>query len=238
MPEHAINTGAVDYILAPAQMAERLVSYVQRAYPVARRAVEEQAADAVEKLLSVLALRTNRDFRAYKRSTIRRRIERRMGINQIGDVQSYLELVRGDEKEAQELSREMLIGVTSFFREPEAFDALRDKALRDIVRRKADQAMVRVWVPGCSTGKEAYSVAMLLHEAMAQEGKNHSLQLFATDVDERALEAARRGIYPESIAANVSNERLERFFVKLDGSYKVSEQLREIPGLRPARSAP
>jgi two-component system CheB/CheR fusion protein len=227
MPHSAISTGAIDYVLGPTQMGERLISYVHRAYPVARQAVQEQEADALERILNVLAIRTRRDFHPYKRSTIRRRIERRMGINQIDDVQAYLDLVRKDEKEATELSREMLIGVTSFFREPEAFETLQEQAIADIVRRKGEQSAVRIWVPGCATGEEAYSVALMMHEMLTEQRKPSSLQVFATDIDQEALEVARRGVYPESIAADVSRERLERFFAKQDGFYKVGEQLRD-----------
>ncbi len=140
MPQSAIGTGAIDYVLDPTQMGERLIAYVHRAYPVARQAVQEQESDVVESILNAVSVRTHRDFRPYKRSTIRRRIERRMGLHQIADVQAYLELVRKDEKEAAELSREMLIGVTSFFREPEAFEVLQAHALTEIVQAKPEQS--------------------------------------------------------------------------------------------------
>ncbi len=227
MPQSAISSGAVDYVLGPADIGERLIDYVHRAYPTARQAVQEQETDSLERILNVLAVRTHRDFRAYKRNTIRRRIERRMGLSQTADVESYLERLRNDENEAQALSREMLISVTSFFREPEAFDALQKQALQDIVQRKPEQSTVRVWVPGCASGEEAYSVALLLHEMLVDQRRTCGLQVFGTDIDEEALEVARRGIYPESIAADVSGERLNRFFTRLDGSYRVGEQLRE-----------
>ncbi len=228
MPRRAIETGAVDYTGPPAEIAAQLVSYVHQDYPEARRAVQTDGrAELIEKVLNLLAARTGRDFRCYKRSTVRRRVERRMGINQIDDLERYLDVLRDDEAERESLGREMLIGVTSFFREPDAFSALSEEALEKMVAEKGPDEAVRVWVPGCATGEEAYSLAILLQEMTSERKLNHAVQIFATDVDERALETARRGVYPDSIAADITEQRLERFFEKQNGSYQVTDRLRD-----------
>jgi chemotaxis methyl-accepting protein methylase/signal transduction histidine kinase len=159
--------------------------------------------------------------------TVVRRIERRMGLRQIAGMGDYLSLLRKDPQELVQLAKDMLIGVSSFFRDPEAFGRLQETALAPLVAGRSFDSPFRVWVPGCATGEEAYSVTMLLMEALASAGKGNPVQVFASDVDEDALETARTGIYPESIAVDVPPERLDRFFSHKDGRYQVKKQVRE-----------
>ncbi|MFO7957071.1 MAG: chemotaxis protein CheB [Candidatus Brocadiia bacterium] len=228
MPEQAVRTGVVDFVLPPEEIPGALVSYISHGLTRAGAALRDpEDLDTLERILDLLAQRTGRDYSAYKRSTVGRRIQRRMGVNETGHIKDYLDLLQRDEEETARLAREMLIGVTSFFREPEAFEVLGEEALRDLVRQKSQGDQFRVWVPGCSTGEEAYSIAILLQELQAEEGCRSELQVFGTDLDRDAVETARAGRYPENIAADVSKERLERFFVEGDGSYTVAQGLRE-----------
>src|SRR4029077_2823767 len=161
------------------------------------------------------------------KTTILRRIERRMGLNHMDDVSDYLAFLRQDPDEVARLAKDMLINVSSFFRDAEAFVELREKVLAPLIAEKNNNNSLRVWVPGCATGEEAYSIAMLLLEELGAARKNCPIQLFASDIDPETVRFAREGLYPESIAADVSEERLKRFFAKTDTSYQVTKQLRE-----------
>ena len=229
MPRSAISTDAVDYVLHPSELAEALVDYINRR---PRLAKEEHPRDkdgetAVERILNIVAIRTDRNFSSYKRNTIRRRIERRMGIKGIDDIWDYIQQLRQDPKEVDHLAQEMLVCVTSFFREPEAFEAVRTSVVEPLIQERGPDDTIRAWCPGCATGEEVYSLAMLFHEEMERQDKHCSLQLFASDVESSVLDTGRRGIYPESISADVSEKRLERFFRKTNGSYQATEALRE-----------
>ncbi|MFW6119173.1 MAG: chemotaxis protein CheB [Planctomycetota bacterium] len=229
MPHHAVQTGVVDIVLPAGEIPSAIVSYVKAGLPRARQAVREQEEPgALDQILHLLNVRQKRDFSSYKRSTVGRRVERRIAIRQVQEVAGYLEMLREDDEEARRLADEMLIGVTSFFREPEAFEALRDGPLKDLMERKCHGEDLRAWVPGCSTGEEAYSVAILLQEIRRETGKNCEIQVFATDVDEDALDAARQGRYLENAAEHIGQERLDRFFTREKGSYVVNDLLREM----------
>ena len=230
MPQSAIDTGLVDYILPPGRMPAALTAYVR--HPRADRAILQEPDDAapsdeVESILKLLRSHANSDYRCYKRGTIVRRIERRMDLKQLADMKDYLKLLHKDSRELAQLAKDMLIGVSSFFRDPEAFDELRAMAIDPLVAGKSAERPVRVWVAGCATGEEAYSVAILLLEALDAAGKGNAIQVFASDVDEAALETARAGIYGDSIAADVSPQRLERFFLRKDSRYQVGKRLRD-----------
>jgi chemotaxis methyl-accepting protein methylase/signal transduction histidine kinase len=230
MPQAAIDTGLVDYVLGPAQLPAALLEFAQ--HPQVRAAGREESpagADAgdMEAILKLLHTRTNSDYRHYKRTTVSRRIQRRMGLRQIAGMGEYIKLLQGDAGELTQLARDMLIGVSSFFRDAGAFEELRAEALVPLVGAKPDDASLRAWVAGCATGEEAYSIAMLLLEARQAAGKTCPVQVFATDVDERALETARAGAYPLSIADDVRPHRLEAFFVKQGQTYQVDKSLRE-----------
>ena len=230
MPRSAIATKLVDYVLPPDQMPQAITEYLRQPYV---RGGESSAVLAAEgkpgglnDILATVQAQTCCDFRCYKKSTILRRIERRMGLHRISDMAQYGQLLRQDANEITQLFKDLLINVTAFFRDAEAFDELQRKVIGPIIEAKQTDEPLRVWVPGCASGEEAYSIAMLLMEEMTAARKACPVQVFATDIDEEALEFARQGIYPESIAADVGLERLARFFVRKEQGCQVSESLR------------
>jgi two-component system CheB/CheR fusion protein len=231
MPRSAISTNLVDFILPVEEMSKVLIRYVQHPYldgPSKPEIAPPQGPDHLGAILAVIKARTRQDFRSYKKSTLTRRIERRMGLNHFLDTDDYVEYLRANPKEVSQLFKDLLIGVTGFFRESEAWDALSKQAIPSLVSSCAGDAPIRLWVPGCSTGEEAYSLVMLLLDEVNRQEKGCPIQVFATDIDEEALEFAREGIYPESIAADVPPEKLRRYFSKVDDhNYKVNKQLRE-----------
>ncbi len=230
MPESAIATGLADYVLPVDQMPEALIKYIQHYLIVgpATGAVRAEAPDHLNQVLSLLLARTKFDFRGYRKAMLTRRIDRRMSLNHLDQIADYLAFLREHPDEVKRLFRDMLISVTNFFRDPDAFRALETDAIAPLVRALETDAPLRVWSAGCATGEEPYSLGILLLEQMAAARKDGRLQIFATDVDEDALELARRGTYPESIAADVSHERLGRFFTRADDAYRVGKPLREI----------
>jgi two-component system CheB/CheR fusion protein len=230
MPQSAIATGLADYVLPAEQMPDALIKYVQHAYVNGGTQIEKAppAADHLPQVLALLRTRSNFDFRAYRKKMLARRIERRMGLNNVDNIPDYLKFLRGHPDELKQLVKDLFISVTSFFRDPEAFGQLASQAIAPLVQSKEADGVIRVWVPGCSTGEEPYSIAMLLQEQLAAAHKSCRLQIFATDVDEDALAVARQGLYPDSIATDVSPERLARFFTKVDDhTYQVHKQVRE-----------
>ena len=231
MPRSAVATGLADYVLSPEKMPEQLVRYTRHA---TRRAgariapVEGPVPQALQKIFVILRSRTEHDFSLYKTNTICRRIERRMNVHQIDDISDYVGYLQESDSEASILFKELLIGVTSFFRDPEAFQALQTKVLPKMLGAKPDDYAVRVWVPACASGEEAYSIAMVLHECMEEIGRHFHVQIFGTDLDEGAVDIGRAGLYPQSIAVDVGPERLKRYFTKEeDGQYRVSKLIRE-----------
>jgi two-component system CheB/CheR fusion protein len=229
MPRSAIATGLVDYILPPDKMPEHLIAYVTHApvYKPPAGAEPAEEGNIIQKILVLVRSRTHHDFTHYKKNTIIRRIERRMAVHQISKKQDYLRFLQEDALEVKTLFKELLIGVTNFFRDPEAFVELRRKALPKTFASNSHH--IRVWVPACSTGEEAYSIAMLLQEYATEKKTDCVVQIFGTDIDEEAIEKARIGIYPLSIAADVTPERLERFFVKEENhQFRVKKELREM----------
>ena len=225
MLRSAVGTGLVDYVLPPEQIPERLLAHARGLLAGESRqlALPEEV---LQRLLALLHQATGHDFSAYKRRTVERRIERRIRLHQLADLREYLALVQAQPQELEQLFQELLIGVTSFFREPEAFQQLTE-GLRELLRAKPDGYLVRVWVPGCSTGEEAYTLAILLDELCQELDRGLSMQVFATDVNPRAIEVARAGRYPEGIAAHLSPERLRRYFQLEDGIYQINKALRE-----------
>ncbi|MCI0653790.1 MAG: PAS domain S-box protein [Methylococcaceae bacterium] len=230
MPQNAIATGIVDYILPPEQMPDALIKYLRHVHAGGlskAAAPPETERDQLIRILALLQALTKYDFRSYRKNMLLRRVQRRMGLNQIDSLPDYFELLRENADEAKHLFRDLLIGVTGFFREPEAYQVLEQRVIPQLVERKAFDTPVRIWVPGCATGEEAYSIAMLLTEQFSAVQKPLNVQIFATDIDEDALEFARQGIYPESIAADIPAERLERFFMQSDSRFRVNKQIRE-----------
>ena len=230
MPRSAIATNLVDFVLAPDRMPQTLLEYLRQPYvrggqPAATLEAHDRPG-GYNDILATVNAQTNCDFRCYKKATILRRIERRMGLHRIADIVQYGDLLRREPAEVVQLHKDLLINVTAFFRDADAFEELRVLAVRPLVESKAPDETLRVWSPGCSSGEEAYSLAMMLMEEMMSARKTCPVQVFATDIDEEALEFGRRGVYPESIAADVGTERLARFFIRKESGYQVSESLR------------
>ena len=221
MPRSAIIAGVADHVVPVEQMPEFLLKYVKARKPVG------PVTDHLPAILAVVQARTKYDFRFYKTGTLQRRIERRMSLNNLPDVGDYLEFLRRTPKEPNLLLKDLLIGVTGFFREPAAFETLEKEVIAPLVRAKEADAGIRVWVPGCSTGEEPYSLAMLLLEQHAAAQKPCHMQIFASDLDQEALAKARIGLYLENVAADVSPERLRQHFKREGNAYQVSKQLRD-----------
>ncbi|MFZ4857895.1 MAG: chemotaxis protein CheB [Desulfuromonadaceae bacterium] len=232
MPRSAINTGLVDYILPAAEMPAQLIAYARHAFDLISHTPPQlpKVEDAFKKIFVLLRSQTGHDFSQYKQNTIKRRVERRMAVHQIAEIGGYVRFLQSTPVEVEALFRDLLIGVTSFFRDPEAFAALESTVIPALFADKPVGSAIRVWICGCSTGEEAYSIAILLQEQMDSLKKNFKLQLFATDIDSRAIDQARSGLYSASIAADVSPERLARFFsLKNDGaSYRINKAIRDL----------
>jgi two-component system CheB/CheR fusion protein len=230
MPRTAIATGIADLVLPPEDLPSALTRYATQ--PYVRLPVEEPAAaaDSGDRYLAVLALlktRLKRDFHYYRRTTLRRRIQRRMGINHLAEIGEYLELIKANPEELQRLAKDLLISVTQFFRDPAAYDLLARLVIPELLHKRDRGDMLRLWVPGCATGEEAYSLAIVLLEAMAREGEHPGLQIFATDIDPDSIRIGRVGHYPDGIVADLSPERLHRFFTRQDDGYRVNKQIRD-----------
>ncbi|MGO9259020.1 MAG: chemotaxis protein CheB [Bryobacteraceae bacterium] len=233
MPRSAIATGLVDYVLPPAEMPAQLMAYVTHAlgrtpHPAASPAPKTD--DALKKIFLLLRAQTGHDFSQYKQNTITRRVERRMAVHQIERLDGYVRYLQQTPSEVEALFRDLLIGVTNFFRDPEAFSALQEQVIPRLFTGKPAGATIRVWVPGCSTGEEAYSIAILLQERVTALKQNLKVQVFATDIDRQAIGYARAGIFPASIAADISPDRLARFFAQEpDGNaYRIHKIVRDI----------
>ena len=231
MPRNAIMTGAVDLVLPVAKIPEALVKYGRRMALSRNQSnlrPRDMPEDRLAEIVDLLRTKTAHDFRLYKPGTLRRRIERRMAMAEIktDDLDRYLELLRSDTSELRLLAKDLLINVTSFFRDPKVFDFLAEKIVPDLVRRHTSDDPLRIWIAGCSTGEEAYSLAMLFHEQRTAAKRNVKLQVFASDADPDAVAHAREGLYPETIEADVSVARLARFFSKEGHNYRVTPELR------------
>ena len=233
MPLAAIGTNLADYVLSPEEMPIKLIQYLN--HPVLTEEPTEQArseirnAHSVQKILMLLRSHTGHDFSLYKKSTILRRIDRRVAYHQLPDYVQYVNYLRENPLEIDVLFNELLIGVTKFFRDSAAYDSLKVK-LTSLIRSKESTEPVRVWIAGCSTGEEAYSVAMVIMEILDSRPhkKLPKVQIFATDLDADAIEHARNGVYHTNIVADVSPDRIERFFTYTEASYAIKKELREM----------
>ncbi len=233
MPRSAVATGIVDIVLPPSEMPEQLIAYVDHAFGKNNKAAAApglRVDDALKKIYVLLRVQTGHDFSLYKQSTINRRVERRMAVHQISKVEDFVLYLQNNPSEVTALFRDLLIGVTSFFRDTEAYKALEEEAVVRLLSNKPAGDSIRVWVPGCSTGEEAYSIAILLQERMEALKTSFKLQVFATDIDSMAIEQARAGRYPASIAADVPAERLTRFFTEEPGGgfFRINKVIRDI----------
>ncbi len=245
MPRSAATTGVADHVMTPGEIAAELSNYVdylnESGTSVRGKGVVSEIESAIPKVAEELLRVTNHNFQHYKTSTLTRRIQRRMQVLKIASVGVYVERLKDDRDEAQSLFRELLIGVTTFFRDPESFDRLAAEVLPKLFENRLPDDPVRIWVPGCASGEEAYTIAMLCAEHISRFGVSHgsqgdgtganaqtaNFQIFASDIDERALANARAGIYPIGITEHVSAQRLANFFVKKGKRYHIKKEIRD-----------
>ena len=233
MPRSAIATGLVDYELPPAEMASQLIAYAIHAFgkpPRPGTIPAPKAENALRKIYILLRAQTGHDFSQYKPSNINRRIERRMAVHQVETIEAYVKYLQQTPAEVEALFRDLLIGVTSFFRDLEAFTILEEQIIPKLFANKPASTFIRVWTTGCSTGEEAYSIAILLAERQEAMKQSFQVQVFATDIDINAIATARTGLYPASIAVDLTPERLARFFTLEPGggNYRIHKGIRDM----------
>jgi two-component system CheB/CheR fusion protein len=233
MPQSAIAAGCVDFVLPPDAIAKELGRI--RAHPYLAPSSSSRTAELVpdgdpqlKKILHLLRTVRKVDFSDYKPATVKRRILRRMALHKVGKLKGYVQFLRRHPAEVEALYEDMLIKVTSFFRDPDAFEALKAEVFPGILKHRSSEEPLRVWVPGCSTGEETYSQAIALLEFLGNSRADIPIQLFGTDLGQGSIEKARAGIYPQSIAVDVSPERLRRFFVKVEGGYRINKTIRDM----------
>jgi two-component system CheB/CheR fusion protein len=229
MPLSAIQNGLATYILPVGKMYEEIATYV-RNYIIRKIPPPSPAPEGKQpysRILMILRSKTGHDFSLYKQNTIRRRIERRMGTHNLDDPEAYARYLAENPAEVSLLFKELLINVTSFFRDPQAFEVLKAEILPPLLENKPENYVFRVWVAGCATGEEAYSIAMIFRESMDSK-RPYKVQIYSTDIDEDAITVARMGTYPPNIAIDVSPERLRRFFTKEDTGYRIRKEIREM----------
>jgi two-component system, chemotaxis family, CheB/CheR fusion protein len=227
MPRSAIATGLADFVLPVREIATRLPELIRNRNALPAEALSKAESDALQRILAHLRTRTGHDFSSYKRSTVRRRVARRLQVQRTPTMVDYLEILRENPAEAEALFADLLISVTMFFRDPAAFQKLADLVIPTLFENKGAADTIRVWVAGAATGEEAYAVAMLLLEEAGRRDNRCEIQVFASDLDEQALRIAREGRYPQTIEADMSEERLRRFFTREGDQYQVTRELRD-----------
>jgi two-component system CheB/CheR fusion protein len=231
MPRSAVDAGLADVVAPVEALPGKIVAYLHHVPLMTKPglAEEDPAHSGFEKIVILLRSQTGHDFSRYKKNTVYRRIERRMGIHQIARITSYVRFLQENPQELELLFKELLIGVTSFFRDPAAWEQLKATVIPALLKDRSPNQALRVWIPACATGEEAYSLAILFKEVLEElkPVRSHTLQIFATDLDREAIEKARAGVFPANIVADVSPERLSRFFVKVERGYQVSKPIRE-----------
>jgi two-component system CheB/CheR fusion protein len=231
MPRSAIEAGLADVVAPVAELPGKILAHLKHPPLVTRAEAvwDDKARSALDKVVILLRTLSGNDFSFYKRNTLYRRIERRMGIHQLSRMTAYVRYLQENPQELELLFKELLIGVTQFFRDPGAWRQLREQAIPALLASRPAGRALRAWVPGCSTGEEAYSLAIVLHEAIEEAAPREpiTIQVFATDLDRDAIDKARRGLFPAAISADVSAERLKRYFTKEAGGYRVRNEIRE-----------
>ena len=230
MPKSVINNAVVDYVLPANEIPEVLIKYIQHELNFLKEKDDNKdldVQDSVSKIFQILNSTMNHDFSCYKENTMNRRIERRMVINHMNSIHEYANYLRENLIEIEILFKELLIGVTNFFRDKEAYDILRTKVIPELFKDCTPNKTIRIWIPGCSTGEEPYSIAILFQEYLDRSHNNCKIQIFATDIDDTAIEKARNGIYPDNIAVDVSSERLSKFFIVEGNKFKIKPIIRE-----------
>ena len=230
MPGSAAHSGLATYIMPVEKMPEQLTTYVKTFF---EKGIKPQptlppVTSALNKILAVLRSRTGHDFSLYKQNTIRRRIERRMIAHGINDTTTYSRYLQEHAEEVSLLFKELLINVTSFFRDAEAFATLKTEILPKLFDHKPENYVFRIWVAGCATGEEAYSIAMTFREYMDETKQEFKVQIYSTDIDDDAIAVARAGSYPPNISIDVSPERLRKYFIKEETGYRVKKEIREM----------
>ncbi|MBK8200777.1 MAG: hypothetical protein IPK68_00105 [Bdellovibrionales bacterium] len=240
MPESAIAAGVVDFILPPEEITKCLTQMAK--FPELDRQgkialtkhlpkdTQEQPHldSALHTIFDLLRTLTKIDFSDYKQTTMKRRIERRMIIQKTGSFQDYAKYLQAHQEEVHALFNDILINVTDFFRDPESFEVLKNHVFPALVKNRPLGAAIRIWVPGCSTGEEVYSIAISLIEFLNETGAQYPIQIFATDISEKVIQKARLGIYPKSISKHVTKKRLDSFFDKVEGDYKIHKRIRDV----------
>ena len=231
MPRNAIESVLADIVAPPQDLCRKLIEFLKH-FPLVKSNIDFEIKDqsSLEKIIFLLRTYTGNDFSQYKKSTMYRRIERRMGVHKISKIANYVALLQENPAEGEILFKELMIGVTSFFRDSKMWEKLGQEIIPAAIDKEPGNTMLRAWVPGCSSGEEAYSLAIVLKEVLEKinSPKHISLQIFATDLDDDAVETARKGIYPVNIEADVSSQRLGRYFVKTEDGYRVSNEIREM----------
>jgi len=231
MPRSSISTGKVDIIRSATQLPLELFNYINHPLISKSEKIEQQIsedANQLAKMISILRDEMGVDFSCYKDSTVIRRLEKRISINRFAKVEDYVNFLSGNQREVHVLFNDLLIGVTRFFRDEDAFEKIKNEVLPAILKPTVTGVPLRVWSSGCSTGEEPYSLAIMIKEYMAEHFINREVKIFATDIDSDALDFAGSGIYPESIVSDVSPERLGRYFMRKDGGYQVTDAIRSM----------
>ncbi len=228
MPRAAVASGCVDFIAPPREIAAELGRIGCHPYVVSGDPPRPTEEDEIRKILTLVRTAKGLDFSLYKQSTVLRRVRRRMLLKDVGTPSQYLKTLESNPKEVQALFDDILINVTEFFRDPESFRVLKNLAWPVIVQDRPGNAPIRIWVPGCSTGEEVYSIAMCLTEYLEEARLDIAIQIFATDISESVIDKSRAGLYPENIAADIAPDRLRRFFVKVDRGYEIAKRIRDI----------
>ena len=231
MPRSLIDAGLADFVMTPAEMPRAIAEYARHPYATGTSDAEQIARrerQALGEVLAVLRTRANHDFGGYKKPTVVRRIQRRMSLGQHERMGDYARALRNNPAEIQALADDLQIHVTGFFRDAEAWEILASEVIAPLVAERADDAEIRAWITACSSGEEAYTLGILLLEAAERAGKQFDIKIFATDTAERSLAQARAGVFPGGIETEVSAERIERFFDRLDGTFRVKKELREL----------
>ncbi len=229
MPRSAINAGVQDFILPIKEIPKLLIKYSENRNlkPLEKPVEIIKTKDQLEKIFILIRNETGCNFGDYKDSTVIRRVEKRMAINQIAKLEDYIKYLQKNTEETIKLFNELLIGVTSFFRDKEPFEILKKEIIPEIIEKKSGGDTIRIWIPGCSTGEEAYSTAIIFDEVISKQNKNIKLQIFASDIDEKAIAIARLGVYPETIVTDVGKDRLHSYFHVEGQSYRIKKEIRD-----------
>lgn len=231
MPHSSISMGMVDIVMPPKQLAEELINYIKHPFVKQKRKIDSVLASEqsqLSKVIAILSETKNVDFSCYKENTIIRRLEKRISLNRFDKIEDYIKFLLNNSKEINILFNELLIGVTRFFRDEAAFNILKSQVLTKIIESSTLNTEIRVWVAACSTGEEAYSLAILFKECMAECNINRDVKIFATDLDKNSLEYASVGFYPDNIVTDISTERLVKFFTKKESGYQINENIRSM----------